>query len=452
MKSLVFVGNCRNYEVVRMISLLSNRYDIRIIDPADKETLSPQDYFNGEWDYLIVCDDYSLFIQLPIKAKKAILWKTQGFRHPLFYGADMSNGFFLSNLTLDGIVKSLESVQGEGKVISTAKGWISFLEDIPLESVSLPIIGIQCNWTKTLKEDWIKLIPPWFKYEIVDGEGNSEGATFIFNGCDRFPQEKDIITTMEPECNRGHISQLWRTKPRNIQRNMIEWHLSLRWEQLENLTVDKTKILSAIVSGENRLEGHRKRLALIGYLDGKFPDKTFDLYGRRPHQLKSYRGSLTVKDPGLLPYKYHISVENCQENGYFTEKIVDGILAECLCFYWGCPDIGKYIDSRAYILLPLDNPEECLRIITEAINNNEWEKRIEYIRIEKWRIMNSWSIFPTIQGYLKHGDTSLNGPICVLDDGNIDNWKKTTMALVGKTYYRVEKAEDAKYPLVEVIH
>jgi hypothetical protein len=429
MKALSFLSTRVTPEISKLAAVLSKLYSVCVV--------SPQEYVSRKWDYTIVCDDYSLFVQIPIQSEKVFIWKTMNFKHPSLAGIPLGGSPLLSNLVCDGIVKSCDSIDGEGEVVDTPRKWVALLDGIPLEDVPYPIVGLRCNWTKTLKEDWAKLVPPEFPCEIVNGDGE---VSFIFNGCDRFPHEGDVITTMEPECNRGHISPVWRSKPRSIQRNMIEWHLSLKWDEVEK-PVAKSKVLSAIVSGENRLEGHQKRLALVKYLDDTLQ---FDLYGRHPHQLKNYKGGLPVKDPGMLPYKYHIAVENCRENGYFTEKIVDGILAECLCFYWGCPDIDKYIDPRAFIPLPLDSPEECLKIITNAIANNEWEKRLKYIQNEKWRVLNGWSIFPTIRRYIEKTLPDLNHVIYILNPPErFEEWVRVTKKMVGKPYRRIETLAEA---------
>jgi hypothetical protein len=61
-------------------------------------------------------------------------------------------------------------------------------------------------------------------------------------------------------------------------------------------------------------------------------------------------------------------------------------MCECLCFYYGCPNVEEYLDDRCFIRININDPKETIKIITNAINNNEWERRIEYIREEKKRI------------------------------------------------------------------
>ena len=99
---------------------------------------------------------------------------------------------------------------------------------------------------------------------------------------------------------------------------------------------------------------------------------------------------------GLLPYKYHFAAENNSEYGYATEKIWEPILCETLCFYWGCPNLHEYIDPQSYVQLPLDNFEESLKIVKQAIEEDWWSQRIDIIRREKQKILNELGFFPNL--------------------------------------------------------
>jgi hypothetical protein len=99
----------------------------------------------------------------------------------------------------------------------------------------------------------------------------------------------------------------------------------------------------------------------------------------------------------MFPYKYVFNAENHEIRNYYTEKLIDGILAECLVFYWGCPNISDYIDSRAYVKLNLENFDKDLEIIKTALRENWWEQRIDIIREEKRKILNHLQFFPRLE-------------------------------------------------------
>lgn len=188
----------------------------------------------------------------------------------------------------------------------------------------------------------------------------------------------------------------------DVHPNLGEWHLNKSYSELLNSDyfIHKEKDLSAFISEKNFDEGHIKRIELVRYLEAK--EVSIDIYGRANHDFINYIGSPEHKDDGLIPYKYTIAVENNTEHNYFTEKLLDGILSECLVFYWGCPNITEYIDERAIILLDLNDYEKCREIITSAIKNNEWRKRLPYIKEAKAKILNELQVLPSLEKALRN--------------------------------------------------
>jgi hypothetical protein len=92
--------------------------------------------------------------------------------------------------------------------------------------------------------------------------------------------------------------------------------------------------------------------------------------------------------------------ENNSEYNYATEKIWEPILCECLCFYWGCPNLEDYIDSRAFIRLPLEDLEKSAQIMKQAIDEDWYAQRLPYIREAKEKIMNELGFFPNLKKML----------------------------------------------------
>ena len=182
--------------------------------------------------------------------------------------------------------------------------------------------------------------------------------------------------------------------------NNVQWQINIPLREQFNISQPKQNIITATCSNKNYDDGHILRNNFIKYAENKLEHGAISVFGRQNyHQFKSYVGSLLYDDKmhGLIPYKYTIAVENNSETGYATEKIWEPILCECLCFYWGCPNLEEYIDSRAFVRLPLDNFEESLCIIKKAINEDWHTQRIDIIRQEKQKILNKIGFFPTLE-------------------------------------------------------
>ncbi|WP_397544640.1 glycosyltransferase family 10 domain-containing protein [Roseovarius salis] len=56
------------------------------------------------------------------------------------------------------------------------------------------------------------------------------------------------------------------------------------------------------------------------------------------------------KAEGLAPYRYSLVIENARERNYFTEKLLDAVLCRTVPIYWGCPNIGDFMDVSGMIL------------------------------------------------------------------------------------------------------
>jgi hypothetical protein len=163
---------------------------------------------------------------------------------------------------------------------------------------------------------------------------------------------------------------------------------------------EKINKIMCILSDKICDDGHKKRVDFLKYIDLQGDiDIGIDImhvYGRKNyHGLKSYVGE-TDNKMELVKYKYCFSCENNSEKNYATEKIWEPILFECLCFYWGCPNLEEHIDSLAFVRLPLDNFDECVTIITKAIKEDWWSQRIDIIKKEKQKILNELGFFPRL--------------------------------------------------------
>ena len=129
-------------------------------------------------------------------------------------------------------------------------------------------------------------------------------------------------------------------------------------------------------------------------------DFEIDIYNwDNNHNFNNYRGGLDHyinKSKGVLPYKYYFMVENNFEENFVTEKLWEPILCESLVFYYGCPNVSKYINPLAYVQLDIHDFEKSYQIIKQAIEEDWWSQRLDIIREEKKKILNELAFFPTI--------------------------------------------------------
>lgn len=286
-----------------------------------------------------------------------------------------------------------------------------------IQPVNKKIVKVICNWTTSfhLVQQWNKMSKDnkgnWDNVQITWKDNPTPDFYVIINSPYKnefFIPSKTIIFHMEPNLENESMWKEWSTHrldktkflkifDHSTSHNNCEWHLSKTYSELfDNKPIEKTKDLSTVISGKYMDLGHIKRIDFVKHLEKQ--NIEIDVYGDNRWNYKNYKGKLPLweKDNGLFDYKYHFNAENTEKNNYFTEKIIDAILAESLCFYWGCPNITNYIPEESFVRLDLCSFETDAEKIKKAIETNQWENRLPYIRQAKQTILNTLNFFPRL--------------------------------------------------------
>jgi hypothetical protein len=160
------------------------------------------------------------------------------------------------------------------------------------------------------------------------------------------------------------------------------------WAELCAPAPVKTKTIATVCSAKMmRQTMHRKRYELTSHLASSIPG--FEWYGRGVRPIER-------KCDALDAYKYHVAVENHIAPGHWTEKLADPIYAECLTFYAGDPEVGGILPPESFIPIPIEDPVEAQRIIRDAIDNDEYSKRVDAIREAKKRLIEKYNLWAQI--------------------------------------------------------
>jgi hypothetical protein len=104
------------------------------------------------------------------------------------------------------------------------------------------------------------------------------------------------------------------------------------------------------------------------------------------------------KVPLFLDYQYSVVIENCRENNYFTEKLIDCLITKTIPIYYGCPNISNWFDTRGWIILETMSIQEfrakCGKLPNyhahiNVINENfERAKQYSDLKVNLQRVMN----------------------------------------------------------------
>lgn len=162
---------------------------------------------------------------------------------------------------------------------------------------------------------------------------------------------------------------------------LFESHFAYMWHTpfLKEIPI-KNKFCSIMISNKISFPGHKYRHYLVKeILKSNLP---IDIWGNgcilyRNYKDSRIKGPFKGKEP-YLDYKFHIAIENCQIDNYFSEKIMDPLICSCTPIYLGCLKIDEYFND----IIKLSGDLACdINYINNIFNNQK--EHLKTIDIEK---------------------------------------------------------------------
>lgn len=187
--------------------------------------------------------------------------------------------------------------------------------------------------------------------------------------------------------------------------------------------------ISIITSNKTCLPGHKQRLAFIERLMRSDLAGVIDFYGGGHNPIKD-------KMRAILPYKYHIALENSVLENYWSEKIGDAYLGYALPLYHGCTNINQYFPSQSLVKLDLDS-ESVIADIAECLSGDLYSQRLEAIKAARNLVMNDHNIFALMSSIAKVKASRIE-PCEIKGPGkfwSIPRKVKTKVAILSKKYF-----------------
>lgn len=167
---------------------------------------------------------------------------------------------------------------------------------------------------------------------------------------------------------------------------------------------DKRPVLSAVISTKMGNARHRNRVALVRALSERLGDR-FQLFG------KGFR-EVDDKADAILPYAYHLAIENNADDNFFTEKLTDAFLGWALPIYSGCPNVTAFFPSDALVQFDLDAADALDRIVA-ALDQPIDAARLAAIAEARRRTLEVENTFARLAGHavtlVESGKTTRRG-------------------------------------------
>lgn len=154
---------------------------------------------------------------------------------------------------------------------------------------------------------------------------------------------------------------------------------------------EKTKMVSLITSHKYQLSGHQLRHRVAGM------ELPIHIWGARG------RPFINDKAQPLKDYRFSIIIEACRERNFFSEHLLDCIAFGTIPIYWGCPNIGDFLDETG--ILQFHDIDE-LQLILSALSPRWYEDLVpaakrNLARLPEYEITEDWMLRNTLQPFLE---------------------------------------------------
>jgi hypothetical protein len=175
----------------------------------------------------------------------------------------------------------------------------------------------------------------------------------------------------------------------------LNWHVGLDpatheyrygYDHLSSLDYPvKENSIAVVCSNASKTEGQRRRLALLEALKQRLGDKLIH-FGRgfRP---------IGDKMEAILPYRFHLVLENTVQPNYWTEKLADAYLGWAYPVYLGCPNVAEYLPAEALVSINGLDADSVARRIEELLDSPLDGRRQAALAEARARVLNVYNPF-----------------------------------------------------------
>lgn len=160
----------------------------------------------------------------------------------------------------------------------------------------------------------------------------------------------------------------------------------------------KQDAVSVVVSRKVVHAGHRNRLLFLDRLQSKLGDR-LQIFGRGIREVDD-------KLDAILPFKYHLALENTSEPNYWTEKLSDAFLGYALPLYSGCPNINQWFSDKMLVAIDLNDHGRAIEQIDQILSRDTYSTYREGIRDARNQILNQENLFHVIARNLQQRDVA----------------------------------------------
>jgi hypothetical protein len=283
---------------------------------------------------------------------------------------------------------------------------------------------------------------PWSR-QLLDITGSNKIINFTINKIDNdckllvvyddikekietfIPRENRVVILSEPPGIKTYFPDfldqfgiiLGPVDPKNHIGQWIQSHPALPWfygisftknGQVVNKTINeiistkapkKINAISVILSKKSKLPKHKSRIEFVEAIQKELKDK-IHVFGRGFN-------NIIDKEEAILPYAYHLVIENNDIPHFWTEKLADAYLGWAHPIFSGCKNINDYFSKFSMTNIDISNLTSSISILRTLLNQSISTEQMLSIANSRENLVKRFSL----HSVLIELATGLNAPL-----------------------------------------
>lgn len=171
-------------------------------------------------------------------------------------------------------------------------------------------------------------------------------------------------------------------------------HVNLDLDSLRALPPpEKINAISVVISSKAQLPKHRARLAFVEKLQTRLGER-LHIFGRGFKQIDD-------KAEAILPYAYHLVLENNDIPHFWTEKTADAYLGWAFPVFSGCNNLGDYMPSGSFLPVDIEAQDTAIAAIEAMLEQDNYISHLPALLLARERLLREHNLFAVLAAQIR---------------------------------------------------
>lgn len=319
---------------------------------------------------------------------------------------------------------------------------------------------------------------PWpFLRQTENGHGKWQNAHFRFNtdqanDCDflgvydephqaittTIPWENRILFLGEPPSIRSYplkyLNQfgivvcpydIGKIKGRQVKTHTsLPWHFGVTRSTTNSQFMDfkfllsmplpeKKPGISVVCSNKAITPEHVQRLQFLEKLKQAIGEK-LHIFGRGFQEIDD-------KADAVIPYEFHLVLENNAVPHFWTEKTADAFLGYSYPLFSGCPNIHEYFPAESMTCIDIKDTDKAIQTIKEILETpNFYQNHLEQIKTVRKKILTEYNMFSVMHDLFTHSIAQKGFKQTIYPSAHFESKNKSYMKALTLIYKVLKKS------------